>query len=199
MKITETRKCYCCGRENHVTSACRYREYECNFCRKKGHLEKVCKSKLNVNRSKEHNKSKVFTDTKKYHQGNFHKSNKFNKFLGEGESNEDSSQEVYDISNLFQVQEITPMSGQIHSLRKKVDPIKVSVNVEGQEVVFEADTGSCVSVLSEKDYQNKLGNVQMQPTELILSSYTHERIKPLGKFMSMLYIIMCQKGLNCML
>ena len=35
--------CYCCGmRNNHITNDCRFRYSICNFCNKKGNLEKAC-------------------------------------------------------------------------------------------------------------------------------------------------------------
>ena len=34
--------CYCCGmRNNHMTNDCRFRDSICNFCNKKGYLEKA--------------------------------------------------------------------------------------------------------------------------------------------------------------
>lgn len=41
--------CYhCSGR--HSPAECKYRDSECHFCRKKGHLGKVCKTKLRAQR-----------------------------------------------------------------------------------------------------------------------------------------------------
>lgn len=38
--------CYCCGKQNHRAKECRFRNYNCNFCQKIGHLEKICRKKL---------------------------------------------------------------------------------------------------------------------------------------------------------
>lgn len=38
------RKCFCCGKDNHVLSECRYKDCKCNVCKKQGHLFYVCKS-----------------------------------------------------------------------------------------------------------------------------------------------------------
>ena len=37
--------CYHCGGK-HEASRCKYREYECHYCRKKGHLASVCRKKM---------------------------------------------------------------------------------------------------------------------------------------------------------
>ena len=37
--------CSHCGRQNHESSECRYKEYSCNICKIKGHLAPVCPSK----------------------------------------------------------------------------------------------------------------------------------------------------------
>ena len=43
--------CYRCG-QNHLASECRFRRSECRFCKKIGHIEKVCRSKLKQNRAR---------------------------------------------------------------------------------------------------------------------------------------------------
>ena len=43
MKATPS--CYRCGGE-HLATVCRYRETICRYCKKKGHLERVCRAKL---------------------------------------------------------------------------------------------------------------------------------------------------------
>jgi len=37
--------CYRCGRGVHKPSECCYKDFVCNYCKKKGHLAKVCRSK----------------------------------------------------------------------------------------------------------------------------------------------------------
>ena len=37
--------CYRCGSSAHLASGCRHQNTECNFCHKKGHLERVCLKK----------------------------------------------------------------------------------------------------------------------------------------------------------
>ena len=53
-------KCYRCGR-GHLSSECPCREYVCHFCKKKGHLSKMCRKKGKGNKPK-HVQAKVLTD-----------------------------------------------------------------------------------------------------------------------------------------
>lgn len=39
------KKCSVCGRSNHSTNLCRYRDFSCNICKIKGHLAPVCPNK----------------------------------------------------------------------------------------------------------------------------------------------------------
>ena len=41
---TGQKTCYRCG-GNHLAPACKHKDTECNFCKKKGHLARVCRSK----------------------------------------------------------------------------------------------------------------------------------------------------------
>lgn len=44
-RIMVSEKCACCGRNNHPTNKCRFRDYVCNQCKVKGHLAPVCPKK----------------------------------------------------------------------------------------------------------------------------------------------------------
>jgi hypothetical protein len=37
--------CQTCGATNHPRSQCKYRDFTCNFCKRSGHLERVCRQK----------------------------------------------------------------------------------------------------------------------------------------------------------
>ncbi|KAJ8954893.1 hypothetical protein NQ318_016832 [Aromia moschata] len=44
-KTGDRGKCACCGRKNHPTKMCRFREFVCNVCNVKGHLAPMCPRK----------------------------------------------------------------------------------------------------------------------------------------------------------
>lgn len=42
---TNAVRCYSCGDPNHVRPNCKFRNYNCSICKKRGHLPKVCRIK----------------------------------------------------------------------------------------------------------------------------------------------------------
>jgi len=46
---TDHKPCDSCGSTNHRRTDCKYREFTCNFCRKKGHLERICRQRTEPN------------------------------------------------------------------------------------------------------------------------------------------------------
>lgn len=52
---TNKAACFACGRSNHKFSECRYKEFNCNLCKTKGHLAKVCKSRKSNYKVKSNN------------------------------------------------------------------------------------------------------------------------------------------------
>ena len=59
-KSTGARKCHRCGK-NHDASSCKYREYECHLCHRRGHLRSMCRSKVKFLESQ--SGEKEFPDT----------------------------------------------------------------------------------------------------------------------------------------
>jgi hypothetical protein len=41
----DSKLCDSCGGTNHSRASCKYRDFICNYCKKKGHLERVCRQR----------------------------------------------------------------------------------------------------------------------------------------------------------
>lgn len=162
--------CYCCGKKGHKANVCRFREYKCNKCSKVGHLSKVCRSQ---DRGKSNQK---FNSNKRYNNQHY-VAEEENMVSGtvpdDGLPNENS----YDLTNLFALNK----TDEVNVTSDRVKPIMVNVQVEGKALNFEVDSGACVSVINEQCYQDNFSSVELQSTNLVLSSYTNQPIKPLGK------------------
>ena len=50
--IRTTEQCYRCGGA-HTPSSCRFKDSQCNFCQKKGHIAKVCRSRIRQQQSQQ--------------------------------------------------------------------------------------------------------------------------------------------------
>ena len=66
----------------------------------------------------------------------------------------------------------------INSVPRKA--IKLKVELDEIELEMELDTGSAVSVTSEKTYRERLGHIRLENTGLKLHTYTGEQLVPLG-------------------
>ena len=53
-------QCTVCGSNQHTRMKCRYREYTCNACNRKGHLERVCRQKREEKVSVKHVTTTIF-------------------------------------------------------------------------------------------------------------------------------------------
>ena len=71
-----TDECYRCGRK-HQASRCRFRDYECHFCKKKGHIAAACRKKKQLHDNPKHEQTNRVTDG--------------------GSSDEDNEQEEYSL------------------------------------------------------------------------------------------------------
>ena len=48
----EQKPCKHCGRNNHLTTQCRFTDVTCHFCKKKGHISTICRAKKAEGRNK---------------------------------------------------------------------------------------------------------------------------------------------------
>lgn len=165
--------CYCCGKRGHRANVCRFREYKCNQCNKVGHLAKVCRSQ---DRGKSNPK---YNSNKRYYNNNQHYVADEENVVSSIAVRNDELQEDnnYDLTNLFALNK----TDEVNVTNDRVKPIMVNVQVEGQFLNFEVDSGACVSVINEQCYKDNFSALELQSTNLVLSSYTNQPIKPLGK------------------
>ena len=184
-------KCFCCGKPGHVSKECRLRGCVCNNCGKRNHISEVCRSRLAVGTSKTFNRSNSYT-----------RKSKHNYVTDDGSEEEqtecvddnlDGVANLYEMSTIVSSPSVTGSDNSSNLLSSRVDPIKLEVNIEGQNVAMEVDTGASVSVCNFDFYKNKLSNLALKATNLSLSSYTSEPITPMGK----VSVLVAYKDVTC--
>uniref|UniRef100_A0A1I8H6J4 FERM domain-containing protein n=1 Tax=Macrostomum lignano TaxID=282301 RepID=A0A1I8H6J4_9PLAT len=57
----------------------------------------------------------------------------------------------------------------------------ISKDVDGRDCPFELDTGSAVTLIPKKMADERLPGLRLQPTAMVLRTYTNEQFKPLGE------------------
>ena len=139
--------CYRCGGNDHAPTACRYKDFTCNKCKKRGHLAKVCKSS---------EKSELPPSNNSTQQRGQHKApgNRNPAKKGQNTIRESSVEEL----EMFKVD------------KKSSRPITVALDVNRQKLSMEVDTGAAVSVISEATKKNLFPGVCLSKTPMILTT-----------------------------
>ena len=75
---------------------------------------------------------------------------------------------------------IKTLERDINSMSKSDDVIKITPLVNSINLEMELDTGAAVSVIPEKIFMEKFPSVKMKPSDIVLKTYTGERMKPVG-------------------
>ena len=57
----------------------------------------------------------------------------------------------------------------------------ISLKLSGIDMTMELDTGAAVSVIREETYRDKLGRLPLQHTNILLNTYSGERLPVLGQ------------------
>ena len=73
----------------------------------------------------------------------------------------------------------------IFTVQSKLETTQPSINVElkinSTEVVMELDTGASLTIMSEKTLKQKLPHLELEPSAVILKTYSGEQLKVLGQ------------------
>ena len=150
----------CGGRQ--LRSKCRFKDVQCRFCKKKGHIERVCRSKPYQGVDNQNDPPQTRQSTKTLEKKKLHA------------MEETLSEEDYQL-NWGRLRNI-----QIHSLGT-VKPFYKTVVVEGQKMKMELDTGAAVSLISYNNYLEKLSHLPLRKAVTQLKTYTGKVIMPKGQ------------------
>ena len=152
--------CTRCGKPGHHPDKCFFRDQECRACKKRGHIAKMCRTKLDSKQQRTLGRKK----TEKMSHQSAH--------LVEQES--DSQGSDPEELRLFTIRTVQS---------NRTEEIMVRLLINGVPVPMELDTGASVSLVSEKTWRKQLQEVPLQHSDTTLRTYTGEGIKVLGQVM----------------
>ena len=138
--------CKHCGKNNHHSSKCHFKEAICNTCHKKGHLAKICTAQRQP--------QPTVVPKKRAHQ------DKGTRWVGTEQeadhSDTDSELPLY----------------KINDGSKSVHPITVYMTIKGSLLKMEIDTRAAVSIISHATYQKMFSEVPLN-TGTFMSESVH--------------------------
>ena len=147
----ERRACYRCGNASHTAQDCRFREAVCHKCKKRGHLARVCRGSSSSYRSNRRPTRWV-----------------------------DSEVTTADKRSLSP--DPDDMLGNVYAVGcSRVSPYKVTLELEGQPVTMEVDTGAAVSIISKKTHASLFPRAPLHTPKVQLRTYTSDPIHVVGQ------------------
>lgn len=197
--------CFCCGKNGHKKSECRYREYDCNECGKTGHLSVVCMYKSgnkwnsrsndqptgntsNLSNNRPHTsstkpKSRTSSDKRRSHKSergerprqNVKPMKKSSKVKHVYESSDETSQ-----SDSVSESGENPVYYVKTTRVNEGKPITVKLKIEGSKIRMEADTGCAKSLVSKAIYNRYFGHIPLKRSNMSLRTLTNEDIMVQG-------------------
>ncbi|UYV69193.1 K02A2.6-like [Cordylochernes scorpioides] len=151
----QKRKCIHCGRLHK--DLCRFREATCFRCGKRGHLATICRSR-----------------------GEHTSERQVSRFLNQRKINQIEDQEEEEEES---VQRMVFMRTYDYRVKYATNdpPYVIKVRVEDTLMTFEIDTGSCLTLISEKDFKRYLPDVQVKEAGIIVKTYDGTVVPILGE------------------
>ena len=161
-KKTSSKKCFRCGKFNHLPSDCRFKNAECFKCSKRGHIATMCmeKGKKPFNSGFGNNRRSamnhvVLDDTS----------------VTENQPIDDCIPEDENIYSIYTLQ------------HNKVKPFQVIIKLNGLPVPMEIDTGASLTIINEPIFtalQKHDNTIRLQNTSVKFRTYGGNTFEPLG-------------------
>ena len=146
--------CYRCGKTNHKQESCYYRKQRCRACGSLGHIARMCKNKRRGSQQGSQQANFVEPD-------------------GTRDQEELDMTGNSDDLPLLNIQAIQPWGSK--------GGITLDLLVDTKPLQMELDTGALVSIISEAVWKTVLKSAALTPSEIILRTYTGQRLRVLSQ------------------
>ena len=157
-------ECYRCGGA-HSSSSCRFKTADCRYCGKKGHIARVCRSRLRVKNRGRGGKQQA---------GASNPTNALSDDRADDAAQPKGQQKPQS--------DLEYSCFQLHE--RKDSPIVVSITVQGKPMAMEVDTGAALSVVSESTYLSTWSKDErppLKPSQALLRTYSGENLVVCGE------------------
>ena len=158
--------CIHCGKSNHTSGQCRYKDTLCFNCGKRGHIKAVCRFRRSTPFSGQSLYSKPLRGRAEKTSPQGRQRQERTKWIEEVE--EDTAVKTEELSMFVLRSQVSP-------------PITVELIINGKEIEMEVDTGAAVSIMGEKTVQEMFPEVQLKKSDIVLKTYTAESMEVVGE------------------
>ena len=152
-------QCYRCEGPHHPNS-CRFKTSQCNYCRKKGHIAKACRSRKQSRGQPLQGHPQTATNDRG------RRMNCLDNDAPDSHASADNETPPEALSLDYSMYKVAP---------DKVAPYQTSVTLNGAHLRMEIDTGAALSLISEATYERLWPREHappLTPTTIRLRTYT---------------------------
>lgn len=146
--------CNCCGGKDHSAQQCKFKDATCHHCKRKGHIRRACRSRL---QSSEVPGGKV-------------------KHLEEDTNLTTTTTGLVVHGNVENEYELFRIESSIQGRK----PYQVQLALNGKIIPMEVDTGASRTVVSKKTYEAQFAKLEMKKANIVLKTYNGDPVKVLG-------------------
>ena len=144
----QTVECYRCGGA-HLATDCRFKDSECRWCKKKGHIARVCRSKKGTEHSKSASTSSHKTGVKSQ------STSKINK---------NSSEPTHSVESTITEADTDASTYTLFNVTSSpTKPFVVTIQINGAYLPMEVDTGASRTLISKATF-DKLWSLHNAPS-----------------------------------
>ena len=129
--------CYRCG-GRHKSSVCKFKEENCHFCGKRGHISRVCRSR----QRQQHPKSRPSGAKPEHDAKHVDVKDADTSTVPSGSTEQPTDSSVVE----------DPVYWTFQLSKQGTDPLLVTLSADQADLQMEIDTGASVSVISEETY-----------------------------------------------
>ncbi|XP_076284281.1 uncharacterized protein LOC143210894 [Lasioglossum baleicum] len=178
--------CYCCGKPNHRSTECRFRNYNCNYSQKRGHLERICRKKA-AGSQQPGNALNMITEEAGLMEPQPESSHQTDYFSLEM-SIECMNESICETN--IALNDVNDKNNDVKYNCEKINrsdatPMFVDIMINDKKVELEIDTGTYATVFSKKFYDENFSDIEIAESHTELRTYGGHSLKPIGKLMDL--------------
>ena len=176
--------CFRCGDATHLANKCRVVKTECHFCKRIGHIQKVC-------RKRKGNEAVHQVSAKDGVPVGLLQGPTQRAVLLDPDAEADQQQQEWSKQGVGETVKTLYTTSESCAV-----PIVLPTTVDGVPLEFELDTGSSLSLLPLHQYQEHFQHIPLERSEVVLRTYSGELLKAVGCFRATVQVNQQQEDLT---